>query len=75
MLDYCRVLGPLYDDVWASRARLTTRKLNFVMYGKRQAFLDMVVNQLREKFGSNITIAFGAAGPFSRLRGKFPSIS
>ena len=69
MLQYCRALAPFYAELWAARARLAIRKTNFYMHGKRAQFLDGIVNDVRRRFGPNVTIAFGAAGPFSRVRG------
>jgi uncharacterized protein YwlG (UPF0340 family) len=66
---YCQMLSPVYQAVWHERCRQSIRKTNFHMHGKRRSFMSRLVNDIKTRFGPHVTIAFGAAGPFSRLRG------
>lgn len=69
VIQYVQDLGPMYAELWARRSRLFTRKAGLHVYRKRRQFMDGIVQAIKDTFGPNVTIAFGAAGPFSRLRG------
>ena len=68
--DYLAALGTVWDSSWKYHVRLKLRKIKFFAWRRREAWMDKLVNRIKDYSSGTVLFGDGAnSGLFGKLRG------